>query len=82
MRIYHRGQIRGIIISESGYTGPAISTCKDALKDIVIVLCKLEEIVMLLEHEKDLKAFFKAKINAAMIDKNPMADVDLTGLAS
>jgi restriction system protein len=82
VRIYHRGQIRGIIISESGYTGPAISTCKDALKDIVIVLCKLEEIVMLLEHEKDLKAFFKAKINAAMIDKNPMAEVNIKEFAS
>ena len=38
----------------------------------MIVLCKLEEIVMLLEQEKELKAFFNAKINAAIIDKNPM----------
>jgi len=82
VRIYRRGQIRGIIISESGYTEPSISTCKDALRDFVIVLCKLEEIVMLLEHEKDLKAFFKAKINAAMIDRNPMAEVNLMELAS
>jgi len=72
VRIHSRGQARGIIISESGYTGPAITTCKDALRDTVIVLCKLEEIVMLLEQEKELKAFFNAKINAAIIDKNPM----------
>jgi hypothetical protein len=75
VRIHHRGQARGIIISESGYTGPAIDICKEALRDTVIILCKLEEIVMLLEHEKDLKAFFRAKINAAIIDKNPMAEV-------
>lgn len=72
VRIYHRGQARGIIISESGYTGPAITTCKEALSRIVVVLCKLEEIVILLEQEKDLRAFFKAKINSAIIDKNPM----------
>jgi hypothetical protein len=72
VRIYHRGQARGIIISESGYTGPAITTCKEALGRIVVVLCNLEEIVILLEQEKDLRAFFKAKINSAIIDKNPM----------
>ncbi|MDD1762053.1 MAG: restriction endonuclease [Methanothrix sp.] len=76
VRIHSRGQARGIIISESGYTGPAITICKDALRDTVIVLCKLKEIVMLLEHEKDLKAFFDAKINAAIIDKNPMAEIN------
>lgn len=72
VRIYHRGQARGIIISESGYTEPAIATCKDALNHIVVILCKLEEIVMLLEQEKDLKEFLKAKIDSAIIDRNPM----------
>jgi hypothetical protein len=72
VRVYQRGQARGIIISESGYTEPAITTCKEALSHIVVVLCKLEEIVILLEQEKDLGAFFKAKINSAIIDKNPM----------
>ena len=82
VRIYSRGQARGIIISESGYTGPAITTCKEALRDTVIVLCKLEEIVRLLEHEKDLRAFFKVKIDATIIDKNPMVDVNLMELSS
>jgi len=72
VRLFNRGQARGIIISESGYTIPAITTCKEALSSIVVVLCKLEEIVLLLEQEKDLRAFLKAKINAAVIDKNPM----------
>lgn len=72
VRLFNRGQARGIIISESGYTEPAITTCKEALSSIVVVLCKLEEIVLLLEQEKDLRAFLKAKINAAVIDKNPM----------
>jgi restriction system protein len=66
------GQATYGVISESGYTGPAVTTCKEALSSIVVVLVKLEEIVLLLEQEKDLKAFLKAKINTAMIDKNPM----------
>jgi restriction system protein len=82
VKIHSRGQARGIIISESGYTGPAITTCKDALRDTVIVLCKLEEIIMLLEQEKDLKAFFNAKIKAAIIDKNPLAEVNLMEFGS
>ena len=71
-----------IIIGIIANTEPAINTCKDALRDTVIVLCKLEEIVMLLEQEKDIKSFFEAKINAAIIDRNPMAEVNLRELAS
>jgi len=72
VRIYGRGQARGIFISASGYTEPARTTCKESLQSIVVVLCKLEEIVLLLEQERDLKTFLKAKINAAIIDKNPL----------
>lgn len=72
VRLFNRGQVRGIIISESGYTGPAVTTCKEALSSIVVILCRLEEIVLLLEQEKDLRVFLKAKISAAMIEKNPM----------
>lgn len=74
VRIYHRGYIRGIFISSSGYTAPAINTCKEALQKTVVVLCKLEEIVKLLEQEGSLKDLLKAKIKAAIVDKNPMYD--------
>jgi hypothetical protein len=72
VRIFNRGQTGGIIISASGYTGPAITVCRDALHSKVVVLCKLEEIVLLLEKEMELRAFLKSKINAAKMDKNPM----------
>lgn len=71
-RIFNRGQARSIVISASGYTEPAITICKEALNQKVIVLCKLEEIVLLVEQGKNLTAFLKAKIDAAIIDKNPM----------
>ena len=43
--VYHRGHSRGIFISASGYTQPAINTCREALQRSVFVLCKLEEII-------------------------------------
>ncbi|HWQ43583.1 MAG TPA: restriction endonuclease [Desulfosporosinus sp.] len=72
VRVYSRGHARAIFISSSGFTGPAISECKEALRDKVIVLCKLEELVMLLEQGKDIREFLKEKIQAAIIHKNPM----------
>jgi hypothetical protein len=72
VRVFSRGHARGIFISASGYTGPAIKTCREALQRTVVVLCELKELVMLLEREEDLKDFLSDKINAAVVDKNPM----------
>jgi hypothetical protein len=72
VRVYGRGHARAILISASGFTDPAIISCKEALRDKVIILCKLEELVMLLEQKKDIREFFKEKIQAAIIHKNPL----------
>lgn len=71
VRIYHRSQARGIFISAEGYTDPAITVCREALQKTVVVLCSLQEIVMLLDQGGDLKDFLKEKIRAAQIHKNP-----------
>jgi hypothetical protein len=71
VNVFNRGHAGGILISNSGYTQPAIATCKDALTQKVLVMCELEEIVKLLEQQSDLAAFLKGKIQAAIIDKNP-----------
>ena len=71
VRVYHRAEGRAIIISASDFTMPAVSTCKEALQQKVVILCTLQEIVILLENEGDLKEFFKKKVNAAIVDKNP-----------
>lgn len=70
--VYHRGQARGIFISASGYTQPAIDTCREALYKSVFVLCNLQEIVLLLEREENLKELLRMKINAAVTHKNPL----------
>lgn len=72
VRVFNRGHAGGILISNSGYTQPAVKTCTEALTQKIIVLCELEEIVMLLEQQKGLKEFLKQKINAAIIDKKPL----------
>ncbi len=74
VRVFSRGHARGIFISASGYMEAAVITCKEALQRTVVVLCNMEEFVRLLEQEKDLRDFLKAKISAAMVDKNPMHD--------
>jgi restriction system protein len=72
VRVFNRSMTGGIFISYSGYTAAAIRQCKEALRDKVIVLCKLEELVRALEQERDLKQFLHAKIEAAVIHKNPL----------
>lgn len=74
VRVYGRGgQARGLFISYSEFTQPAIATCRDALAGgAVVVLSKLQEIVELLDREGDLKNWLKAKVTAAIAEKNPM----------
>lgn len=71
VRVYHRGLTRGIFISCSNYTEPAINVSKEALQRTVFVLITLDEIVFMLEQKRDLKSLLKQKIDAAMVEKNP-----------
>lgn len=77
VRVFNRSASRGIFISYSEYTTPAIETCKESLNgNAVFVLCTLQEFVLLLENnEKSLKEFLKAKINSSIIDKQPFTAV-------
>lgn len=74
VRVFSRGgQARGLFISYSDFTDPAIAQCRDAMiRGAVVVLSKLDEIVSLLNAEGDLKKWLKAKINAAIVDKQPL----------
>ena len=72
VRVFNRSLAGGIIISYSDYSDAAVGDCREALRQKVIVLCKLEEMVRALERETDLSAIFGAKIDAAVIHKNPL----------
>lgn len=71
VRVHHRAESRAIIISASDFTAPAVTTCREALQYKVVVLCTLQEIVMLLEQHSDLKEFIKEKAEEAIVKKNP-----------
>jgi restriction system protein len=73
VRLFGRGgQARGIFVSYSGFTEPAISTCREAIAGgVIIALSTLQELVELLERDGDFKGWLKAKITAAIADKNP-----------
>ena len=75
VRVYHRAESRAIIISASGFTAPAVSTCKEALQQKVVVLCTLQEIVFLLENQGDLCELIKKKVQSAIVDRNPFVEV-------
>src|SRR5207302_447739 len=71
--VYKRGKVRRIFISASGYSDGAITDCRFALQQKVFVLCELQELVMLLEHRKDLKELIRAKVRAAVAERNPFS---------
>ncbi|WP_413715402.1 restriction endonuclease [Serratia ureilytica] len=71
VRLMSRAEVRGIFISASDYTEPAIHTVREFLQHKVLVLSTLQEIVRLLEQQDDLSVFFTKKVQAAQIHKNP-----------
>jgi hypothetical protein len=71
--LYSRADVAGIYISASGYTLPAVEDVKQALRATVCVLCGLDEIVQLLDQQKeDLPGFLRRKIRVAKLDKQPL----------
>ena len=75
VRVFGRDSSRGIFISYSEYTAAAIETCKEMLSKAVVVLCTLQEFVLLMERESSLKDFLKAKIRGSIVDKQPFTTV-------
>lgn len=71
VRVFNRSASRGILVSYSGYTAPAIDICRESLSKMVVVLCTLEEFVMLLENDKSLKEFLRKKIHGSIVEKQP-----------
>lgn len=71
VRLMGRAEARGIFISASDYTEPAIHTCRDFLQHKIVALCHLQELVFLLEQQHDLAEFLTQKVQSAQIHKNP-----------
>lgn len=74
MRIFARSGAEGLMISDSGFTKPAVEQCREHLTQKIVVLSSLHEIVKILYEESDLTAWLREKVNAAIADKNPFLD--------
>ncbi|MBX3359440.1 MAG: restriction endonuclease [Phycisphaeraceae bacterium] len=72
VRVFNRSAARGLLISQSGFTEPAITTCRESLAKSVFLLGHLSEIVLLLERDGCLKDLIRAKVRAAIVDKKPL----------
>lgn len=75
VRVFNRGGSRGIFISYSDYTPAAIRSCKESLDKAVIVLCKLQELVLLIERGDDLKEFLRTKVRGSILQQQPYTEV-------
>lgn len=74
VRVFSRDGARGIFISATEYTPAAIEQYREALRQRVVVLMTLHEIVKVLDsNATDLRTLLKYKINAAVLDKEPFA---------
>jgi restriction system protein len=71
--VFGRAEARGIFISVLGYTEPAKTVVREALSQKVYILCELQEILMALERETDLKDVLRHKVRAAISEKQPYA---------
>ena len=72
VRVFSRGFAGGIFISYSDYSEAAYKDCKEALREKVIVLCRLNEFVHALEQGIPLGELLEKKIDAAVIEKEPL----------
>ncbi|MEU7526009.1 restriction endonuclease [Saccharothrix sp. NPDC042600] len=61
VRVYNRADVRGLIISASGFADTTVKLCTDALSQKTIVLAELREIVYLLEREGDFAEWLKSE---------------------
>jgi hypothetical protein len=71
VRIYHRGQTRGLFISATELTEAALQICTEALQHTVVAVALLDEVIEALENDARLSDLFRAKINTAQTDKLP-----------
>lgn len=75
VRVIARSGARGIILAHPGFTEAAIRTVREALGAMTVVLVTLEEIVAVLSDGRDLAGMLRAKVRAAVIDRQPFVRV-------
>ena len=65
--------LRGLLISSSGFTDQAIRDLSSILPQR-LVLCQLQEIVLLLEQGRDLKKLLRARYGRPRPSRSPLSE--------
>lgn len=74
VRVMNRGGgVRGMVIANPGYTDAAVTTVRDALGTMTVVLVTLQDIVMALTRKDDLVEMLRSRVQSATIDRRPHA---------
>lgn len=74
LRVFTRGgDVRALIVSDSGFSEPAIEQCRNVLAHKVIVLCELEELFRSLDADGETVRMLQAKAHRAMINREPFS---------
>ena len=79
-RMYTRADVEGIFISYSGFAETGIKTANEALSQKTITLVKLQDIITILDMQKDLRTYFETRIRFTKIYKNSFYHVDVSEL--
>lgn len=71
VRLFNRDGARALFIAANGYADTTLVECKEALDKKIIALMNLDELVMMLDAHRSLTEMLDAKVQAAIVDKNP-----------
>lgn len=73
VRTFGRPETGALLVSASGYTPAAVAECRRALRDRVVVLIELREIVLALEEDRAIGELLRKRIEVAVLDRKPLA---------
>lgn len=73
VRLFSRAEVRGLMISASGFAAPAIEECQRALSQRVMVLGEVRELLLLLEQERDIAEWLREKVRRATLERQPLS---------
>lgn len=73
VRTFARNDCGLIVISNSRFTDPSISICRDALRQRTIVLVELAEFQFTLERRASVAELLRRKVRRALLEKEPMS---------
>ena len=76
--LYGCPDLRGLLISSSGFTDQAIRDLGSILPQRLF-LCQLHELVLLLEQGRDLREWLRTKVRAAETEQKPFVRVRVRG---